>query len=151
MLNVSSLTWGIKTSLLEYVESLEDGAITVSAPAVREGMLCSFSLDEAASDFDADTQTGVLQSSGSVVLSGYGGQMRIELTDPRMTLQNGAGFLAIRLQSMFTGERFEPIAAVSVSATEPTLVFDAKLTPAGCSIFGPQYQAGQELSPISVS
>lgn len=150
MLNVSSLTWGIKTSLLGYVESLEDGEITVSAPAARDGMLFTFALDEAASDFDAKTQTGVLQFSGSVVLSGYGGQMRIELTDPRVTLRNGTGFLAIRLQSMFTGERFEPIAAVSLSAAEPALVLDAKLTGEGCSIFGPQYQAGQELSPITI-
>lgn len=151
MSNVSSLSWGVKESLLGYIESLDDGAATPSGGAARDGMIFTFPLDEASTDFDSKTHTGTLQFSGSVVFSGYGGQMRIELTDPRLTLNEGSGTLAIRLQSMFTGERFEPIATVKVTSSDQALTLSAKLSPQGVAIFGPQYQVGQELSPIIVN
>lgn len=150
MSTISTLTWGVKASLLGYIESLDDGDVAVTSGAQREGMLFSFPVDEATSDFDPDTHTGTLQFTGSILFSGYGGQMRIELADPRVTLNEGRGTLAIRVQSMFTGERFEPIAAVAVDASEPALTLSATLTTEGVAIFGPQYQVGTELSEITI-
>ena len=149
MTAITTLTWGIKESLLGYVESLEDGEITLEGGAVREGNTFTFPVGE--SDVDAATGEGTVQCVGTVVLSGYHGQMTISFADPRVTVSDGRGTLAIRVQSMFTGESFVPIAALTVTTTTPEIVASAVLTAQGQPFFGPQYQPGQELSPVTLS
>lgn len=149
MTTLTTLTWGIKESLLGYVESLEDGEVTLDGGATRVGSIFRFPITE--SDFDAATGDGTLQCSGTVTLSGYHGQMKITIQDPRVTIQEGRGTLAIRVQSMFTGESFVPIAALTVTNLTPELVTSAALTAQGQPFFGPQYQPGQELSPVTLS
>lgn len=149
MTAITTLTWGIKESLLGYVESLEDGEIALEGGAGREGNTFTFPVSEGS--LDAATGEGTAQCSGTVTLSGYHGQMKIVIQDPKVTIQDGRGTLAIRVQSMFTGETFVPIAALTLAATEPGLVATATLTAQGQPFFGPQYQPGQELSPVTLS
>lgn len=151
MTSLTTLTWGIKESLLGYVESLEDGEIVVDGGATRVGNTFTFSVNADETDFDATAGEGTLQCAGTVTLSGYHGQMKITIQDPKVTLQDGRGTLAIRVQSMFTGESFVPIAALTVTGTTPELTATAVLTAQGQPFFGPQYQPGQELSPVTLS
>lgn len=151
MTSETTLIWGIKKSLLEYVEGLEDGTVEVTAPATRTGGEFTFTLDEEASDFDPATRRGILQFRGSVVLTGYWGTMRVELTDPQLSVGEIATDLLVKTSSMFTGERFDPIASVAVTTFEPELLGTTRLTSAGRLLLGEQYQVGQELSDLRVT
>lgn len=146
----TTLVWGIKESLLRYVEGLSDGAIVVSNSASRVGNDFEFTLDLAESDYDADSRVGTLQFRGSVLLTGYEGAMRVEIKDPQLYLKGDVGGLALKASSIFTGERFEGVALVEITTYEPELQGTPKLTPSGPIIFGPQYQAGQELDVLRV-
>lgn len=147
----TTLTWGIKDSLVEYVEGLEDGAVEATAPAQRIEGGFSFQLDPDASSFDAEARIGILQFRGAVVLTGYWGTMRIELNDPQLRFAETATDLLVRTSSMFTGERFDPIVTVAVNQEGPDLLGETRLTSAGRLLLGEQYQVGQELSPLRVT
>lgn len=146
-----TLHWGIKESLLAYVEGLEDGSVETVGPVIRQGNEFVFPLDQDASDFDPATRLGTLQFQGSVTLSGYWGSMRIQLTDPQLKMTDINTDLLVRVSSMFTGERFEPIAAVAVTQFEPELTGTTRLTSAGRMLLGEQYHVGQELDPLRVN
>lgn len=146
-----TLIWGIKQSLVEYVESLEDGVIDVTEPAVRDALEFHFAFDPTASSYDEETRTGTLQFRGSVVMTGYWGAMRVEVNDPKLELHDASGKLSVRTSSVFSGERFDVIAFLDVAAHQPELTASVKLTPAGPNVFGPQYQVGQEMSELRVT
>lgn len=147
----TKLSWGIKESLLKYIESLDDGEIIMTVPAARDGDAFLFAVDTDASEFDPASANGTLQFVGEVMLTGYHGAMKIQIRNPRLTLKDGQGVLTVSVSSVFTGDRLEPIAAVTVTETEPSLVCTTVLTRHGQALFGPQYQPGQELSPLTVS
>lgn len=144
------LVWGVKTSLLQYVEALEDGLIETSAPAVRDGSNFSFAYDLSGSIFEGDLLECVLQFRGVVVMTAYWGTMQIEIKDPRLTLAGGAGDLAVRTNSALFPDRFESIATVNVVTLEPELECEVRLSAAGRMLLGQQYQVGQELNCLTV-
>lgn len=146
----ATLTWGIKQSLLEYVESLEDGVIEATAPATREDAQFSFSLNAAASDFNAATNEGMLQFSGSVIMTGYWGSMRIEIHDPRLRLSGTSGDLLVRVKNVIGADRLEQFALITVTATQPELKAEVTLAPAGRMMLGQQYSVGQSLDELTV-
>lgn len=146
----TTFVWPIKHSLVEYVEGLEDGLIAISGPAVREGNEFRFSIDLDESDYDPETRTGTLQFRGAVTLTGYAGAMRVDVRDPQLYLKGDIGGLALYTTSIFSGDRFEGVALVEVSQYEPHLRGIPKLTPDGPSVFGPQYQPGQEMGELTV-
>lgn len=144
------LVWGIKRSLIEYVEGLEDGTIEIADPAGRNEHEFLFSYDASASQFDIETRTGVLQFRGAVTLRGYAGNLQIQVIDPQLRMTNVASDLLTLTRSMFTGERFDPIVTVSVEAFEPELHGKTRLTNAGRVLLGAQYQVGQEMSNLRI-
>jgi len=146
----SSLTWGIKESLLRYIESLDDGDISVVMPASRAGDEFTFPLGETETDFDRASETGTLQFLGAVALTAYAGELAIRLSDPRLELAEGKGFLKVRQQSFFSDEPFLTLGSVTPLEAEGCLSFAFTLGAGGQSVFGPQYSVGQKLSPITV-
>jgi Htaa len=158
----TSLTWGIKESLLRYIESIDDGEVSTVPPAKRHGDAFTFTLGETDTAFDDEAQTGTLQFLGAVALTAYAGELAIRVSDPRIELSEGRGFLKVRQQSFFTNEPFLSLGTVAVldSRSEPSsepgsagntqLTLSFTLGPGGQSIFGPQYAVGQELSQITV-
>lgn len=144
------LIWGVKESLLDYVEGLEDGRVELTPPASRNGKEFSFTLDAEASDFNPETRIGILQFRGSVLLTGHWESMRVQIKDPQLRIGEIATDLLVHTSSMFTGDRFEPIASVAVSAFEPNLIGTTRLTSTGRMLLGEQYQVGQELSELKV-
>ena len=146
-----TLTWGIKESLIAYIERLEDGSFDTSEGAARVGNEFSFTFDSQASNFDEASRNGVLQFRGSVIISGHWGAMRVEILDPRISLEGDLGELAILTKSVFSGESFAPFASLAVTAQTPHLTAAVSLAPAGQALMGQQYTVGQELSPISIS
>lgn len=145
------LNWGIKESLLKYIESLDDGEVTLVAPASRSGDIFSFIIDEKASSFDSASGKGLLQFSGEVNLSGYYGAMKINVRDPQVFIKDGSGVLLVIVESVFTGKRFDPIATLTRTTEGSEMVFTTALTPEGQMFLGPQYHPGQELSSLRLS
>jgi len=151
MESTATLHWGIKESLLRYIDGLEDGSMQVVDPASRDGSEFTFPLDVAASDFDTQTRVGTLQFRGSVILSGHWDSLRIEVNDPQLKITNINTDLLVRVTSIFTGERFLALAAVAITEFEPELIGVTRLTSAGRSLLGEQYQVGQELAALRVT
>jgi hypothetical protein len=151
MSGTPTLSWGIKESLLAYIERLEDGAIDTTAGASREGNDFTFTFDETTSNFDEATGEGVLQFRGSVVLTGHWGAMRVEIHDPRLTIAGGAGEIETRTNSVISAERFETFATLTVTSPAPVLTAATALAAAGRMLLGQQYSVGQELSELRVT
>lgn len=150
-MTMTTLTWGIKESLIAYIERLEDGLFETTAGASRFGNEFQFPQDEGASTFDPDTQLGVLQFRGSVIITGHWGSMRVEINDPRITLSGETGEICTLIKSVFGDDSFLTFGTLSVTAPAPKLTAGVALATGGQSLMGQQYTVGQELSPLSIS
>lgn len=146
----TTLIWGIKDSLVTYIESLKDGDIGLEGDVERKGNEFYFSFDESSSTFDESTNEGTLQFSGTVSMSGYFGAMNIVVRDPRIILRGDRGMLGVVVESVFDEPRIDPVALISVTSVDPVLIGTTMLTNEGQMLFGPQYRPGQELSPITI-
>ena len=150
-MTTTTLTWGIKESLIAYIERLEDGVFETIAGASRTGNEFQFPLDAAASQFDTETQQGVLQFRGSVIITGHWGGMRVEINDPRITLAGDTGELSTLIKSVFGDNSYITFGTLNVTSPAPQLTAAVSLAPGGQSLMGQQYSVGQELSPLSIS
>ena len=151
MTETPSLSWGIKDSLLAYIERLEDGAITTTDGATRVGNDFHFKNDQSASHFNPEEGKGTLQFRGSVILTGHWGAMRVEIHDPQIEISGNSGVLLTTTKNVISADRSEVFATLAVSAISPVLMADVQLAAAGRMLLGQQYSVGQELSPLSVS
>lgn len=145
------LSWGIKESLLAYIERLEDGGIEISNGAVRDGNEFRFDLDESNSQFDASTSEGTLQFRGSVILTGHWGAMRVEIHDPQIVANGASGEINTTTKNVLSADRTETFGTLTITAGAPQLHADVNLAAAGRMLLGQQYSVGQELSPLTVS
>lgn len=145
------LRWGIKESLLAYIDRLEDGAIKASAGAEYTSGTFSFAFSEGSSSFDHATAQGRLQFLGSVIITGHWGAMRVEIHDPQLFLEGSSGVLSTRTNSPISAERFETFATLSEVTHAPTLTAQVSLAAAGRMMLGQQYSVGQELDSLQVA
>jgi hypothetical protein len=145
------LSWGIKDSLLAYIERLEDGVITTSDGATRVGNDFYFDNDLSASHFDFETSKGTLQFRGSVILTGHWGAMRVEIHDPQIVMNGTSGELITTTKNVISEDRSETFATLVVSTGAHELLAEVQLAAAGRMLLGQQYSVGQELSPLKVT
>ncbi len=144
------LSWGIKDSLLAYIDRIEDGVIATSSGADFSDGTFTFRFDETSSAFEQTTAQGVLQFRGSVIITGHWGAMRVEIHDPQLRIEGTEGFLSTRTNSPISAERFEDFATLSNITVQPTLDASVKLASAGRMMLGQQYSVGQELDSLTV-
>lgn len=144
------LRWGIKESLLAYIDRIEDGVIDTSAGAGFSDGTFSFAFDEATSTFDSSRGQGMLQFRGSVIITGHWGAMRVEIHDPQLQIDGNNGVLSTRTNSPISAERFEAFASLSEVTSPPSLTATTNLAAAGRMMLGQQYSVGQELDPLKV-
>jgi hypothetical protein len=147
----ATLSWGIKNSLVTYIEKLEDGAVELAGAVTRTGDEFVFTADEAGSDFDIEAGLGILQFEGTVTFTGHWGGMRIAIENPRLIITPAGAELATRVTSVFGPDAFHPFAQVDLVRSDLELVGMLTLLPQGQQLMGPQYQVGQEFSPLTVS
>jgi hypothetical protein len=159
------MVWGVKDSLLAYVEGLDDGAVATDAPAVRQGGGFAFPLVAAgAAELRvADEAGGVaagfgggLRFQGSVRLTGHWGMLDVELRDPRVELRGAKATLLIRERGGRDLEAALPFADLTLAAVSADdgllcLEYAAALTGQGGFLLGGQYPAGQELDPVRLT
>ena len=146
----ATLTWGIKNSLRDYITSLPDGSIDVTSPATEDNGSFSF-VAENTDSFSREEMTGTLEFSGVVILSGYGGAMRIEINNPRIHLTNGQGLLSLTRGGVIGPATWIPLVELSAALSENTIVCQTALVSPGRSIVGEQYQDGQEFDGLTIS
>ncbi|MEY2698796.1 MAG: hypothetical protein RL720_752 [Actinomycetota bacterium] len=151
MTEVATLTWGIKESLIAYIERLEDGVIETSGGASRDGDEFRFTFDSSASDYNSEKHSGSLQFRGSVLLTGHWGGMRIEVLDPLVVIVGSTGELLTTSQSVFGPDQVDVFATLIPSFETSLLTATTQLAAAGRALMGQQYEVGQDLSPLSIS
>jgi hypothetical protein len=144
------LTWGIKQSLREYITSLPDGSVEVAPPATDDNGSFSF-VAENTDSFSREEMSGTLEFSGVVILSGYGGAMRIEINNPRINLTNGQGLLSLTRGGVIGPATWIPLVELTATLSGETIVCQTTLVTPGRSIVGEQYQDGQEFDALTIS
>lgn len=142
------MEWPVKESLIGYISSLEDGEISVLAPAEKTSNAFRFTASDT-QDFDSASYTGRLNFEGTVRFTAYGGTMNIEINNPQLELSGGEGLLFIERGGLLSPAQLVDVAQLSRAAG--TNQFQVFLTESGRSILGEQYQAGQELSPLNIT
>lgn len=76
------LAWGVRRSLVDYVQGLHDGAIAVgSGVVVAPELEFRFPLDDVV-DFDGASRLGVVRFRGTVQFTGHFGMMNFTFADP---------------------------------------------------------------------
>ena len=144
------LHWSVKDSLIAYISGLEDGTVEALEPAIRTDSGFSFTLNDVASDFNAETHTGVLQFLGTAHFTGHWGMMNITIKDPRVELTSGHGVLSIAQGGILSPEAHVPFVNLNVIPGSHPLMLTAALTAEGRGVMGEQYSEGQELSPLTL-
>lgn len=148
MTRIHRMQWGIKESLVSYIESLSDGSITLTEPAERDETGFLFPSDVDTSTFDSDTGSGVIQCRGAVSLTGHWGALSISLTTPRLELVNGTGQLKMAQLGLFSSEPFYTFATVTARDASLLDDFVVELAPGGRAVMGEQYHVGQQLDTL---
>ncbi|OMH31251.1 hypothetical protein BGP79_09420 [Tersicoccus sp. Bi-70] len=96
------MTWGIKDSLIAYIEGPAEGEVEVTTPAVRTDAGFFFPrADQPGETADAagtphTAGAAAFAFAGSVRLTGHWGALDVLLADPRITLTGSTGTLAVR-------------------------------------------------------
>ena len=144
------MLWPIKASLLEYIESLDDGVVEVIEPASRRDDGFWFPCADAG---DAPGPGVELAFSGAVRLTGHWGMMQLEFRDPEVRF--GEVGAVLRLRESGAPGRFTSVADLRLvdsdeddASTATTL--DATLTGEGTFLFGGQYPVGTPLAPVRI-
>ncbi len=88
------LSWGIKRSFIDYINSLPDGSVSATDGATVAGSSL-FCFSPESSDYDVARGTGVLRFRGDVRLAGHHGMLLVRLLDPWITFTSGSGVLSI--------------------------------------------------------
>jgi hypothetical protein len=148
------LSWGIKRSFIDYINSLPDGSVSATDGAtVAESFLFCFSPES--SDYDVARGTGVLRFRGDVRLAGHHGMLLVRLLDPWITFTSGSGVLSI---SNGDGGGQDRTVVAFLSPSKPrhadgSLVWehvDVVISPEGSELFDGQYAAGQPMDPLFI-
>ncbi|MET3923496.1 HtaA domain-containing protein [Arthrobacter sp. UYEF20] len=148
------LSWGIKRSFIDYINSLPDGAVSaVNGAAIDEAGLFRFAPD--AADYDAVRGTGILRFRGDVRLAGHHGMMFVRLLDPWIAFTGGRGILSISTGDDGGQDR---TAVAILRAGAPRDVggslfwehVDVVISPEGSELFDGQYAAGQPMDPLFI-
>lgn len=135
------LEWGIFRKLVEYVESVPDGAVELSEGAYRT--------DSGEFGFLAGTQDAETASFiGRVTLSAYEGMLRVVLLNPTVLLDPaGGGVLTenpYRAGDLTTIATLGPMTVEAGSYSAP-----ATLTSAGTGwLSDGRYPVGQDVDPV---
>jgi hypothetical protein len=161
--SAGSLQWGVKESFRSYISSsIANGAWEVSNGATYTTP--TFGWSSAAGGIDPASGLGEISFTGTIVFTGHGGLLRLELSDPTIHIgDDGATLLMDAVSNDPDGEVVVDAQDV-VFATLPADVADAAwqpggsltfsevapvvLTAEGAAAFAGFYAAGEELDPL---
>lgn len=157
----AGLYWGVKRSFLRYIAMLPDGGYEASegAALVDDAV---FRFVPATDDADEDVADGavaeerIFRFRGSVLLQGHGRLLRVRIADPWFHFGPNGSRLSVcdPVRRSEDGARLV-LAGVTASRSSAGDVrcwtdLPVHLDAAGVSLFGGQYDAGEELSPVTI-
>jgi hypothetical protein len=141
-----TLNWGVKRSLLEYVNDV-DGEILIEAPAHQpESGLFSFPVHSSETVGDSRVLTFI----GAVRITAHGGLMSIPINAPRLELSGQMGTLSV------TSDSGASLLMVELRKSETDDedkgdLWVASLSPQGAPLFGGVYHAGTEMDSLRLT
>ncbi len=154
-LGTPQMTWGIKSSFTNYIESnIAKGTIETSGGVVRSGS--DFIWPNGSGEVDA-SNNGTWSFGGSVHFSGHDGVLNLNLSNLRVQVNGGtSGTLIADIDSTDMegndvggdGIAMADLAFESLSTSGGTAA--VTLTSAGASAFASFYEAGESLDPLTV-
>ena len=135
-----ALEWGIKDSLLTYIENVAGEVVCEGAARTEDGF------------WFPDKQTGGLQFDGSVTFLAHEGVLRVMIMRPAITFESGRCFLTVESTTgrISIAEVLDWPADGSSSDSTPVLLSDVALTVAGSQLLGDIYAPWQRMAPISL-
>ncbi len=140
------LRWGVKRSLLEYVDDVV-GEISIEAPAQKtEDGVFDFPL--ASSHTEGDTRE--LQFNGAIRITAHGGLMSIPIESPWLELSGRAGNLFV------TSEGSGPLRIAELRRTDTCgdateELWAASLAAESAPLFGGVYPPSTEMDPVRLT
>lgn len=131
------LCWGLKESLRSYLQLVPDGAVECRDGAVQT--------EDGAFEFPPVAGRAA-EFRGTVLLTGHGGAMQIELSDPQVEEEAGASFLSVRQGAtrLRVAALLRPLLPDESDGSPTTLTAD------GAHWLGDFYAPGDELDPIAL-
>lgn len=148
MTTESGMSWGVRTSFVDYIVRSQ-GRITKTEPAYGAEAMFSWPAMPGETWMLDSTDSGVLRCLGSVVFEAHFGALHIELRDPELTVRRGVGQLLVTV-----GDHRVPIVELTVTsapAAEGYVAWVAdqvKLTEQGSLLFGMNYPVGAPMEPM---
>lgn len=145
----TGLAWGIRRTFVSYVRAA-GGAVAVVPPA---GLTATgefyFPFDTAKAQSEESQPR--LQFSGQIGFLAHGGFLRVELSNPRVTL----GAECTLTAETSTGTRVNIVAVILPEPTGDgtvTMWLDAgtRLHADAVELFGGSYEAGEEFAPLTI-
>jgi len=152
----AGLNWGFKETFRTYLEGIAAGGWELTDVAYEYP---EFVWNAGTGAVDADTRTGLVTYGGSIRFTGHQGALDTTLSNARVELAGGTGYLVFDVSGTTqagepvtaAGIRFAEFALPDLEITDEGLVLDAlpaTLTEAGAAAFG-TYAAGDALDPVS--
>jgi hypothetical protein len=141
------MMWGIKSSFVDYIAGMPDGAMSVTDGAVAaDGGFLFPVIDH--EDFDRSTGLGLLRFGGDVRFRAHNGVLSVRIAHPELVADGDGARILIR------DVRDEPLELAWLGMPEPLagggLRIPAMLAPAGVPYFNDVYPQGSELDPILI-
>ncbi|KKC27002.1 HtaA domain-containing protein [Sphingomonas sp. SRS2] len=146
------LGWPIRGSFARYVGSLPDGRAALDG-AIVASRLCGlvFRLADMGG-FDAASGSGVLKFGGRIGFTGHFGMLRLDIAEPWLLIESGAGMLSIAGRSGAEGQDRFDLAAFRIVWSDAAHMEGQgealALTARGAALFGGAYAEGAELDPF---
>ncbi len=157
----ATLSWGFKSTFVNYVSRLSDGSITTSGVS-KSGN--NFAWGGGSGKYNQDTNKGLVSLGGTVTFSGHGGVMSSKFSGMRVQFLGGnsaaliANVVANDMNGKPTTMNGVQIATISLagkkSTSGNTVTWSnagVTLTSAGAKAFGGFYQAGESLDSLTIS
>jgi hypothetical protein len=143
------LTWGIRESLLGYIDLLPDGSVTLS-DGVSGSAEGPFAFPSQEILYEHQSCTGTLKFHGSVAIKGHGGILSADLEQPWIELSHPEA----KLSGLLGGRREDLVNFVlDAPANENGQLVWASttyLTKAGAVWLGGHYVEGEEMDPLRI-
>lgn len=135
----AELVWGIRGSLLRYVDS-SGGSVSLAPPAAWSDGLFRFP-SRPGEPGDA------LKFVGEVLIRAHGGLLDVQIADPALELVDGIGILSVAVLDRSRRYRLASVVREDTDLDGP-VVFAAVLHEEAASLFGGVYEVGTALDPI---
>ena len=159
------LLWPIKSSLIRYVRTRHDGALSADAGLRLDPETGVFCFPGRADSDNADsgdhldsgdhpdsdhTAGNIRRFCGDLRLRAHGGMLFIRIADPALN-RDTDGTWTMTVSGMYPDAPRITLAHLSILAARGrSTLFDAVLAPDGADFFGGYYAAGDRLDPVEL-